>query len=116
MEGTITYNGVKTYTPLDLFDFSAPGTLALSNTGGYFSNNNGATQMGVFNNASLYGGDIADWSSYASNSASNTLASTQQDPFDAFSRTGYDLTLSGDDLLVMAALGYKLTSTGSALA
>lgn len=115
MEGTVTYNGHKTYTPLDLFDFSASGTLALSNTGGYFSSNGGATDMGNFNDAALYGGDIGDWASYLSASQSGTLSSGE-DPFDAFSRPGYDLTLSGDDLFEMAALGDPLTAAGQALA
>lgn len=104
MEGTVSYNGHKTYTPLDLFDFSANHTLILSNKGGYFSNNNGVTQMGVFNNASAYGGDIGDWASYSSTSQSQTLASGE-DAFDAFDRPGYDLAISSDDLAEMAALG-----------
>jgi hypothetical protein len=115
MEGTSTYNGVKTYTPLDLFDFSGNHALALSNTGGYFSNNGGATQMGVFNNNAAYGGDIADWASYSSASQSGTVASGQQDPFDAFTRPGYDLHLSHDDLLEMAVLGDTLTAAGQAV-
>ena len=115
MEGTVTYNGHKTYTPLDLFDFSAGDKLILSNAGGYFSTDNGATQMGVFNNAHLYGGDIADWASALSVDQSKTLPAGEEDPFDAFSSPGYDLTLSSDDLQVMAALGYALTPAGQAL-
>ncbi len=106
MEGTATYSGHKTYTPLDLFDFTAQGTLALSNAGGYFSNNNGATQQGVFNNAKQYGGDIADWASYNSPYDAHTLPTGQEDPFNAFSWPGYNDTLSPDDILVMDALGY----------
>jgi hypothetical protein len=115
MEGTVTYNGHKTYTPLDLFDFSANKTLILSNAGGYFSNNGGAAPMGVFNNAHLYSGDIADWASYSSIAQSQTVAAGQEDPFDAFSRPGYNLTLSAYDLDVMAALGDDLTPAGLAL-
>ena len=115
MEGTSAYNGVKTYTPLDLFDFSAPGKLALSNTGGYFSTNNGATNMGNFNDAAIYGGDIGDWASYGGPAQSGTLSSGQ-DPFDAYSRPGYDVTLSADDLLEMAAVGHPLSAIGLALA
>lgn len=115
MEGTTVYNGAKTYTPLDLFDYSASHTLALSNTGGYFSNNGGATRMGTFNDAAAYGGDIGDWASYASASQSGTLASGS-DSFDAFTRPGYNDALSADDLLEMNAIGYGLTSAGAALA
>jgi hypothetical protein len=116
MEGLTTYNGVKTYTPLDLFDFSANHTLALSNTGGYFSNDGGATQMGVFNNSAAYGGDIADWASYGSASQSGTVVSGRQDPFDAFTRPGYNDTLTRDDMLEMAVLGATLTPAGQAVA
>jgi hypothetical protein len=112
MEGTVSYNGKPTYTPLDLFDFSAPGTLALSNTGGYFSNDNGTSHQGNFNNASLYSGDIGDWASWISIADSGTMPAGQEDPFNAFGREGYDVLLSKDDLLVMAALGAPLTAFG----
>lgn len=113
MEGTTTYYGQKTYTPLDLFDYSAANTLALSNTGGYFSNDNGQSNLGNFNDAAVYNGDIADWASYNSTSESGTVTSGQ-DPFNAFGRPGYDVQLPTDDLLEMSALGYTLT--GQALA
>lgn len=115
MEGTATYYGAKTYTPLDLFDFSAASTLALSNTGGYFSNDNGSSHLGNFNPANLYGGDIGDWASYNSVTESGTVTSGQ-DAFNAFGRPGYDGILSKDDLLEIAALGYSLTAAGSAVA
>jgi hypothetical protein len=119
MEGTVSYYGKPTYTPLDLFDFSSyssttGGTLALSNTGGYFSNNNGATNLGNFNPASLYGGDIGDWASWNSTSDSGTVTSGQ-DAFNAFGRPGYDLNMSKADLLEMQALGFGLTAAGKAL-
>jgi hypothetical protein len=109
MEGTAVYNGHKTYTPLDLFNLSAPGVLELSGQGGYFSTNNGVTKMGSFNDAAKYGGDIADWASYSSISQSGTLSSGS-DAFDAFDYPGYNGSVSADDLLVVASLGYKLTS------
>jgi hypothetical protein len=117
MEGTASYNGHKTYTPLDLFDFSSPGTLSLSNAGGYFSITNGSGQpLGQFNNASKNGGDIADWASYNSVGDSGTLPAGAMDPFDAFSWPGYNGVLSAADLLEMQALGYSLTAAGQALA
>lgn len=115
MEGTAIYNGHKTYTPLDLFNFKAPGVLALSGQGGYFSTNNGVTQMGSFNNAVKYGGDIADWASYSSPSQSGTLSSGS-DAFNAFGRPGYNVSLSADDLREVASLGYRLTAAGARLA
>ncbi|MGZ3274170.1 MAG: NF038122 family metalloprotease [Caulobacteraceae bacterium] len=114
MEGTAVYYGQKTYTPLDLFDFSASGTLSLSNSGGYFSNDNGVSHLGNFNPASLYKGDIGDWASYNAITESGTVTSGQ-DAFNAYGRPGYDGILSKDDLLEMVALGYSLTATGSAV-
>ena len=103
MEGTAIYNGHKTYTPLDLFNFSANNVLSLSGNGGYFSTNNGASHMGNFNNAARYGGDIADWSSATSVTQSGTLGSGS-DAFDAFDYPGYNASISHDDLLEMARL------------
>ena len=115
MEGTAVYYGKKTYTPLDLFNYNTQGVLELSGGGGYFSANNGASHMGNFNQATTYGGDIGDWASYLSPSQSGTVA-TGSDAFDAFTRPGYGVSVSADDLLEVAALGYKLTPTGSLLA
>jgi hypothetical protein len=120
MEGTATYNGLKTYTPLDLFDFSSynnttnVGTLSLSNTGGYFSNDNGYSHQGNFNPANLYPGDIGDWASWNSTSDSGTVTSGQ-DAFNAFGRPGLDGTVSKDDLWEMVALGLSLTAAGQAV-
>src|SRR5262249_19843600 len=87
--------GLPFFTPLDLFDFSAPGVLALG-TGGYFSINNGATPMGQFNATPV--GDIGDWESSNSVAGSHTLPLGLQDPFDAELRPGYNFTPSLDDL------------------
>jgi len=116
MEGTFNYLGRPTYTPMDLSDFSAPGHLALSPSGGYFSSNNGVTHMGNFNNAAAYGGDIGDWASISSVTQSGTVAANQQDPFDAFTRPGYSLVFPSDDIRLMATLGYLLTAKAAALA
>jgi hypothetical protein len=114
MQGALV-NGVKTYTPLDLFNFSSAGHLELSGNGGYFSTNDGTTHLGTFNNASAYGGDIADWASYSSISQSGTLAGLPQgneDAYDAFAWPGDNGGVSQDDILVDAALGYTLTPAG----
>ncbi len=125
MEGA-NVNGKPTYTILDLFNYASynstthTGVLELSGQGGYFSANGGATKMGVFNAASTYGGDIADWSSYSSAAQSGTLpagaASNVSNSYDAFLARGDNGLVSTDDLLVDAALGYKFTSAGAALA
>ena len=71
MEGA-SINGNATYTPLDAFNFASPGTLALSPSSGYFSTNNGTTNLGLFNNSASNGGDIADWASYNWPTQANT--------------------------------------------
>jgi hypothetical protein len=108
MEGGQTYNGVRTYTPLDLFDFKSPGVLALSGSGGYFSLDNGATPLGRYNNANVNGGDITDWAS-ASNigqSATWGLIGGTQDAYDAFEYPAVNGDVSGSDLAEDVALGY----------
>lgn len=117
MEGA-TVNGKPTYTPLDLFNFASPGVLELSGNGGYFSTNNGTTNLGVFNNATAYGGDIADWASYSSITQSHTqgLVSGDSDAYDAFLAPGYNGDVSQSDVLALAALGYTLTAAGVAAA
>ena len=111
MEGA-SVNNNATYTPLDLFNFKSPGTLALSPSSGYFSTDNGATNLGMFNDSASNGGDIADWASYQS----PTQAGTQglpagfnvADAFAAFGYPGYNGDISTSDLEEMAALGYTL--------
>jgi len=110
--------GLATYSVLDLFNFSSPGTLELSGNGGYFSLNNGATGLGTFNDASLYGGDIADWASHSSVADSHTvgLPRGDQDSYDAFGRPGINGALSLSDVLVDRALGYSFTPVGHLIA
>jgi hypothetical protein len=125
MEGQVI-NGKATYTPLDLFNYASynttthTGVLELSGHGGYFSTNGGATKEGVYNAASTYGGDIADWASYSSVTQSGTLpvgaASNVSDAYDAFLAAGDNGLVSTDDILEDAAIGYKLTTAGAALA
>jgi hypothetical protein len=98
-------NGLPTYTPLDLFNFSKPGALELSGNGGYFSTNDGSTNLGAYNDAALYGGDIADWASSVAN-----------DSFDAFTAPGMAGAVTSNDINEVAALGYRLSALGSSLA
>ena len=109
MEGQIV-NGNPTYTPLDLFNFHSPNTLELSANGGYFSNDGGHANLGTFNNASLYGGDIADWASAMSPTQSGTLTTpgNNYDAYDAFTAPGYVGVVTNSDNTEMAALGYAL--------
>jgi len=102
MEGA-SMSGVKTYTPLDLFNYASPGKLELSANGGYFSNNDGAANLGWYNDAAVNGGDIADWAS-----------SVLDNSYDAFTSPGSLDPVTGNDLLEVAALGYKLSPAGIA--
>ena len=117
MEGEVI-NGKTTYTPLDLFNYKSAGVLELSGNGGYFSNNDGVTHQGTYNDSTRYSGDIADWASYSSVTQSGTLpkgaATNVSDSYDAFLAPGYNGLVSPDDILEDAALGYQLTATGIA--
>jgi hypothetical protein len=101
--------GIPAYTPLDLFNFSAPGVLELSGNGGYFSNDGGQTNLGTYNNASLNGGDIADWASINSSTQSGTITgSSAYDAFDAFLPAGASGQITPSDIAEMTALGYTI--------
>jgi hypothetical protein len=109
LEGEVV-NGKPTYTPLDLFDFKSAGVLELSANGGYFSVNDGKTDLNTYNDAAVNGGDISDW-------ASNVAPTgTTYDSYNAFTWPGYDGGLSTSDILEDAALGLKLTPAGVAVA
>ena len=119
MEGHTTFNGVPTYTPLDLFNFASQGHLVLSGgdnattqASSYFSINSGTTPLGYFNDG-YQGGDIADWASYSSYTQSQTGLSGYQDAFDAFAYPGVNTDLSLADQYVMETLG--VSSTGLAI-
>jgi hypothetical protein len=107
MEGALV-NNHPTYTPLDLFNFAKPNVLALSPSSGYFSTDNGHTNLGWFNNSAANGGDIADWASNQWPWQAGTVPNGSMDAFDAFSYPGYNGDISTSDLNVMAALGYTL--------
>ena len=109
MEGEIV-GGQATYTPLDLFDFSSPGVLELSANGGYFSVDNGATSLGVFDDAAANGGDIADWTANAAPSGHI------YDAYDAFTFAGYHGVVTSTDVVENVALGYELTPAVTAKA
>lgn len=96
------------YTPLDLYNYQSPGVLALSPNGGYFSINNGRTNLGNFNNAGI--GDTGDWASLNSITQSGTLglAPGSFDAYDAFAYPGVNGQVSLSDVIEDTALGYTL--------
>ncbi len=108
MEGQTVYNGQPTYTPLDLFNYASPNTLELGGGGGYFSVDNGSTNLGTFNDATANGGDIADWASANSPADAGTLGLLPgyQDAFDAFGFPGINGDVSSADNTTLASLGY----------
>ena len=90
--GTTT-NG---YYPMDLLHFSAPGVHSFAgNQAGYFSLDNGATNLDSFNTSS--GGDPGDWASSAGS-----------DAFRAFSSSGVVNAITPTDLRLMDAIGWDV--------
>jgi len=113
IEGTISVIDpnnipIPIYTPLDLFNFAGTGNLALSPSGGYFSTDNGHTNLGWFNNNPY--GDIGDWASDQTPFQAGThgLPTGSEDAFAAFAYPGFNGDISTSDLQEMAALGYTL--------
>ena len=83
----------------DLLHFSAPGVHTFT-SGGYFSADNGVTNMGNYNTG---GGDPGDWSSSVAN-----------DSFDATSAANVVNVVSANDLTLMDAIGWDRTGVASA--
>jgi hypothetical protein len=93
--------GTGTYTALDMFRYRSAGVRALTagTTGDYFSIDGGATRLGTFN-ATTGSDDYADWS-----------MAEAGDPY-GFSLPGVKMQTPARDVIVMAALGYNLTTSG----
>jgi hypothetical protein len=103
--GSVSDNGTivpNSYTPLDLFRYSAPGQSAPAGSSAAYFSFNGGTSSGATNLAgssktyfnTTAGGDISDWASSAGS-----------DAYNAFASTGAAQT-STVDKLVMDVLGY----------
>ncbi|GAC1487495.1 MAG: hypothetical protein NVS2B11_13090 [Acetobacteraceae bacterium] len=90
-------------TALDLFRFASTGARTFSYTGnGYFSIDNGATDLANFNHASN-GGDRGDW---YSTTATNDIA-------DAFTYNGVQSVFSKIDQTALDVIGWGGTGTGT---
>ena len=97
LEGASLAGFSNVYTPLDVFRYTAPGAPDLTPGAGYFSLNDGHTDLLPFNDPNN-GGDAADWA---------TARSTRDNAFDAFATTGPSF-VTPVDVLAMVALGYQL--------
>lgn len=84
-----------TWTALDLARYSSVGSRDLTAKSGYFSLDNGATNLGTYNSSA---GDAGDW------------ASSAYDSF-GFAHAGVYSPVSSTDLVETAILGYQLTTT-----
>jgi hypothetical protein len=98
MEGQSLGSYRNVYTPLDIFRYSAARVPDIHPTAGYFSLNNGVTNLAPFNNPAN-GGDAADWA---------TSNATRGNAFNAFDTPGLTTQVTPTDLLEVAALGWQL--------
>ena len=98
LTGSTVGGTANSYTPYDLFHYSAAGVRDFSaSTAGYFSINSGTTNLAAFNTTS--GGDAGDWASSVTN-----------DSFDAFSNSGVVNTVSAADLTALDVIGWNPSS------
>ena len=96
------------YSPIDLFRYSSPGVRDLA-TGGagstaFFSINNGATNLGTWNNQTS-NGDLADW--YPQGPAPGGY-----DAYNDYSSPGVINVVSSNDVTLMEALGWATQLNG----
>ncbi len=98
LTGSTVGSTANSYTPYDLFHYSAAGVRDFSaSTPGYFSVNGGTTNLAAFNTTS--GGDAGDWASSVTNNS-----------FDAFSNSGVVNSVSAADLTALDVIGWNPTS------
>jgi len=90
--------GANIYTPLDLFRYSNPGIRDLTAGPGYFSINNGTTNLGTYNNPQN-GGDASDW-----------IPTLQGDSYGS-GYAGVRAVVSPTDIIENSVLGYHMTAS-----
>jgi hypothetical protein len=119
-KGLATYDlaGNPAYVPNDLFRFKSAGTRSVvaSDTGVYFSVDNGTTGLENFN--SVLPGDVSDWATGGSADAFNAVfvAGVEQDmspnDFTAIDVIGFDVPEPGSTTLLGAAMAAGLLWDG----
>ena len=100
-------NNAPSYMAYDFFHFSSPGVQDFSGNGGYFSIDQGATNLADFNNPSnplTAGGDAGDWANTGTSNSGGSI----YDAFNAFGTTGEVTPVSHTDLLALNAVGFDL--------
>ena len=96
LDGQTVAGQPNSFEPLDLFHFSAAGVRIFTGTQtGYFSADNGVTNLANFN--TIVGGDFGDWAS-----------SVVKDSFLAFSNPGVINAVSPADMKAMDVLGWTV--------
>jgi hypothetical protein len=98
LEGASLGGTKNVYSLLDIFRYTSNGVPDITPTAGYFSLNDGATNLDTYNNPNN-GGDAADWA---------TLAANSTNAYDAFDNPGVTTQVTATDLLEVAALGYQI--------
>jgi hypothetical protein len=88
--------GRNIYTPLDLFRYSSAGVHDLTPGAGYFSVDNGKTNLGTYNNPKN-GGDASDW-----------IPTLAGDSYGSGYR-GVSAVVSPTDIIENSVLGYTMT-------
>lgn len=95
--GRVTYNGINDfYSILDLFHFASNHTRMLHGVGGYFSIDNGETNLNNFN--SVAGEDYGDWAIGTIDAAAASIS------------PGILMPFTNSDMLVLHAIGWDITN------
>lgn len=95
--GRIRAAGAGEYTILDLFAYTAPGTRTINTKGGYFSINNGTTNLSTPNAFNTGAGDGGDWNGAAVDACNANLGSSVVLPFSTY------------DQIIMDVLGWQFS-------
>ena len=94
-------NNVPSYMAYDFFHFSSPGVQDFSGNGGYFSIDQGTSNLADFNNPLQHPGDAGDW-------AQGGTTDSAYDAFNAAGTAGQVAPVTHTDMLALQAAGYDM--------